>query len=252
MTTEPPRPTLLIARALLWLRPNGVPNVADKDSAQSTAIARRLTEIVRQEASAEGLEQSGQTSGTNFEDAVRDLLRGELPRVAPDVHWSVERGIPVDRFRQYRHLDEIAQLVDSDPTGLLRNALGTDYLVEPDVTVGRFDPLGVPILHASISCKWTIRSDRVQNARHEANVLIRHRRGRCPHIAVVTAEPQPSRLASISQGTGEIDCTYHLALPELREAVDEVGNARQKRALAELIANDRLADLSDLPSALIY
>jgi hypothetical protein len=26
---------------------------------------------------------------------------------------------------------------------------------------------GLPPLHAAISCKWTIRSDRVQNIRHE-------------------------------------------------------------------------------------
>jgi len=33
------------------------------------------------------------------------------------------------------------------------------------------------ILHASISCKWTIRSDRSQNTRTEALNLIRNRRG---------------------------------------------------------------------------
>jgi hypothetical protein len=84
-------------------------------------------------------------------------------------------------------------------------------------------PEGGPFLHAAVSCKWTIRSDRVQNIRHEANLLLRHRRGRAPHIVAVTAEPLPSRLASIAMGTGELDCVYHLVLDELREAVAECG-----------------------------
>ena len=183
---------------------------------------------------------------------MKGYLELAIPASAPAVLWTFGRNIPIDQFSQYRHLDDIAKIVKSDLTGLLRDALGTEYVIQPDVTVGRSDPLGVPYLHASVSCKWTIRSDRVQNARHEANVLIRHRRGRCPHIVVVTAEPLPSRLASIARGTGEIDCTYHLALPELVAAVKNVGNHLQCRVLDELVANGRLADLADLPDALLF
>ena len=86
----------------------------------------------------------------------------------------------------------------------------------------RNNPL--PLLHASISCKWTLRSDRAQNARSEALNLIRNRKGRLPHIAVVTGEPLPSRLASLALGTGDLDCVYHFALPELIESVAELGN----------------------------
>ncbi|MEI2422248.1 NgoMIV family type II restriction endonuclease, partial [Arthrospira platensis SPKY2] len=60
------------------------------------------------------------------------------------------------------------------------------------------------ILHASISCKWSIRSDRAQNTRTEALNLIRNRKGHTPHIVVVTAEPMPSRLASLALGTGDL------------------------------------------------
>ena len=76
---------------------------------------------------------------------------------------------------------------------------------------------GRPILHASISCKWTIRSDRVQAARTEALNLIRNRKGRLPHVVVVTGEPWPNRLAAIALGTGDIDCVYHFSLSELKE-----------------------------------
>ena len=35
----------------------------------------------------------------------------------------------------------------------------------------------------------------------------------------MTAEPAPSRLAAIALGTGDIDCVYHFALPELLDVL---------------------------------
>ena len=245
---SPDRQSLVLARAVLRVLPTGVPNTADKGSQPSKAIAGELIRLLLGDASVGGAAQAGQTSGSNFEDGVKEFLQVQLRALAPDVRWQFGRGTPINQARQYAHLAEVAKLVDGDQSGLLRDALGTEYVIRPDVTVERSDPPGFPILHASVSCKWTIRSDRVQNARHEANVLLRHRRGRAPHIVVVTAEPLPSRLASIARGTGEIDCTYHLALPELRVAVQRILNPdRQLQVLDELTANRRLADLSDLP-----
>src|SRR5262249_52921512 len=97
----------------------------------------------------------------------------------------------------------------------------------------------------------TIRSDRVQNIRHEANLLLRHRRGRAPHIVAVTAEPMPSRLASIAMGTGELDCVYHLVLNELRAAVAECGFKDKTDELDLLVKHGRLADMSELPPRLL-
>jgi hypothetical protein len=48
-------------------------------------------------------------------------------------------------------------------------------------------------------------------------------------------------------GTGDIDCVYHFALPELQEAVAGLGNEEQKEALETLIEGRRLRDISDLP-----
>jgi len=126
----------------------------------------------------------------------------------------------------------------------LAAALGGDYIIRPDIVIGR-KPLSdpeinrdknifgkevistltpmrkknyqspKPILHASISCKWTIRSDRYQNTRTEALNLIRNCKGKTPHISCVTAEPMPTRLASLAMGTWDIDCVYHMSLPEL-------------------------------------
>jgi len=68
-----------------------------------------------------------------------------------------------------------------------------------------------------------------------------------PHIVAVTFEPMPSRLASIAMGTGDVDCTYHGALYELMEAVQEIGNEDQADILNTLVGGHRLRDISDLP-----
>ena len=154
--------------------------------------------------------------------------------------------------------------------------IGNDYLVAPDVIIYRnlcedaeinhgksyVDASvatmadlrksngGKPILHASVSAKWTMRSDRAQNSRTEALNLIRNRKGHLPHIVVVTGEPLPSRLASLALGTGDLDCVYHFALYELLESVREYGaNGREDivETLENLIAGKRLKDISDLP-----
>ena len=106
---------------------------------------------------------------------------------------------------------------------------------------------GKPLLHASVSAKYTMRSDRAQNSRTEALNLIRNRKGHLPHIVVVTAEPMPNRLASLALGTGDIDCVYHFALYELIRAVKEVGSEDAAETLETLVQGRRLKDISDLP-----
>ena len=151
--------------------------------------------------------------------------------------------------------------------------LGNDYTVSPDVVISKLplDDAAInsqllfvddnvslmtsirkengakPVLHASISSKWTIRSDRSQNSRTEALNLIRNRKGRLPHIVVVTAEPMPSRIASIAMGTGDIDCVYHSMLYELVETINELDAEDAQEMLRIMIGGKRLKDISDLP-----
>jgi hypothetical protein len=165
--------------------------------------------------------------------------------------WSVSRRTVISDFEQYRHLAVLDLLVAADRTGTLEVATGGDYLVTPDVTVGVALPDGRPFLHAAISCKWTIRSDRVQNIRHEGVILTRHRRGRQPHIVTVTAEPLPSRLAAIARGTGEVDCVYHVAFDELVIATDLAEDPDQRRILDVLIAQERLMRFEELVATLL-
>ena len=174
-------------------------------------------------------------------------------------------------FAQYEHLAYLNALTQQNSQ--LAAALGNDYLVAPDVVVYRdlyedrvinAEQLivdgtvckmtdirksngGKPVLHASVSAKYTMRSDRAQNSRTEALNLIRNRKGHLPHIVVVTAEPMPNRLASLALGTGDIDCVYHFALYELLRAVKEVGSEDAVEILETLVQGKRLKDISDLP-----
>jgi hypothetical protein len=168
-------------------------------------------------------------------------------------------------------LAELTQVAARNPE--IAVLLGSDYVIAPDVLVVREpepDELinagelvvddtvalrsslrqrnnDLPILHASISCKWTLRSDRAQNARSEALNLIRNRKGRLPHIAVVTGEPLPSRLASLALGTGDLDCVYHFALPELIAGVQTLGIDDSANLVKIMVDGKRLKDISDLP-----
>ena len=190
-------------------------------------------------------DESGQTLGTGFENAVRDWINGELHRLTPDRGWMIGAE-KITAFAQYGHLQRVHELIDADETGTLSTELGTDYLIKPDITVGVTTD-GVPFLHAALSCKWTIRSDRVQNIRHEGVILTSRRRGRQPHIVTVTAEPLPSRLAAIARGTGEVDCVYHAALSVLRAVCPE---GKEGDILGELMSQGRLRALPELPETL--
>jgi hypothetical protein len=222
----------------------GKPNIADSASQTSVAIARSIFEslgIAREST------EPGQTLGTLFEGAIRDLLRRTIPALAPHRTFVIGSE-PITAFAQYDHLARLSALIaEADPDGTIRSEIGTDYVIRPDVTVGlQVGVLGPPFLHAAVSCKWTIRSDRVQNIRHEGVVLTRHRRGRQPHVVTVTAEPLPTRLASIARGTGEVDCVYHVGLDVLYGVVrDEVGGI-EFDTLDELVEQDRLRPLDVL------
>jgi NgoMIV restriction enzyme len=188
-----------------------------------------------------------------------------------DAQKDFKKLIKIAQFEQYQHLIAIAEAAEKHPE--LAASLGSDYIIKPDIVIFRQavddDEInqvvtlvdsslallsslrkingGFPIMHASVSCKLTIRSDRSQNSRSEALNLIRNRRGKLPHVVVVTAEPLPSRLASIALGGGDIDCVYHFALPELRETVKELDHGDSEEALNIMISGKRLKDISDLP-----
>lgn len=226
----------------------GAPNVSDSGSRISTVIGDKLLELL--ELPRPGFVQS-HSPGDKLERAVADHLRSALAELSPDESWEVKHSDnDLTGFAQYRHLEDLAEAIRQDESGSLRIVVGGDYLVKPDVTVARRRDSGPPVLHASVSCKWTLRSDRAQNARTEARGLLRHRKGRAPHIVVVIAEPLPSRLASLGLGTGDFDAIYHVCFDELLSAVEAVGSKKEKTNLDVLVRGDRLRDYNRLASVL--
>lgn len=264
----------LLESGLLTIDKKGIPSNADSSSRLSiniaSGIAIRLMARIQEKT-------AGQTSGAKFEQICMQYISDTFPmlqNLRPGKWHIVKLGnrnsVKTSSFAQYEHLEYLYNLTKNDAK--LAASMGNDYMVAPDVVIYRETESdmsinseltvidesvchltdirekngGKPILHASISAKWTMRSDRAQNSRTEALGLIRNRKGRTPHIVVVTAEPLPSRIASLALGTGDIDCIYHFALYELVEAVEAIGAEDSKELLKILINGKRLKDISDL------
>ena len=253
------------------------PNFADVSSRSSVTIANAIVESIGF-VNRTGSRITGQTAGALFEKITTEFIQDAFESIShlrPGQWEYLTTRTQISNFAQYRHLENLASLVSNNQA--LSAALGHGYIVTPDIVVARYpvardevnasqtlldgseyaqltpflaanraEPL--PLLHASVSCKWTIRSDRSQNTRTEALNLIRNRKGNLPHILAVTAEPLPMRIASLALGTGDIDCVYHFALNELRQACQSIPQAEDQAEMLEImIAGDRLRDISDLP-----
>ena len=265
----------LLREGVLTIDKNGVPSNADKSSKLSINIALGIANRLMAETHDKSV---GQTSGAKFEQLNMEFLTNTFPKLQnlrPGA-WHITKlgnrnSMKTSSFAQYEHLEYLNRLTAYDRK--LAASMGNDYMVAPDVVVYREtvsdeeinnaqvfvdDTVctmadlrkkngGLPILHASVSAKWTMRSDRAQNSRTEALNLIRNRKGNLPHIVVVTGEPMPARIASLALGTGDIDCVYHFALYELVEAVKEIGAEDALERLNVLIDGKRLKDISDLP-----
>jgi hypothetical protein len=221
------------------------PNLADVGGAESLRITGEIYRSMGiEQRSDRSLDESTGGSGESgavLERRIAADLLSALQRHAPNRGWQVTRQGLASDYVQFEHLRALQQLFDSHPP--LRATVGRDYQVRTDVHVGVLNPddaFAKLFLHAAISCKWTIRSDRVQNVRHEFATLVRNRRGRLPHLVLVTAEPLPSRLISIARGTGEVDTVYHLLHDELDAAVAEVATRTQREHWAELVEQRRI------------
>lgn len=265
-----------LLNSILTINRDGVVSNADSSNRASKEIAKGIAEQLQAETVEE--RSAGQTSGSKFENICAGFVKntflnlGHLRPGVWDVHQVSGRNrLEIAQYEQFAHLVALDKAAKDNPE--LAAALGSDYTITPDIVVVRAaeedssinapaflvddsvtklaslrkENGGLPLLHASISCKWTIRSDRAQNSRSEALNLIRNRKGRLPHVVVVTGEPTPSRLASIALGTGDIDCVYHFALYELQATVKALGMDDAADLLSVMVDGKRLKDISDLP-----
>ncbi len=267
-----------ICERLLRIRRNtskgDYPNNADGDSKISVKLAWGIVKQICHNPVIGNL--SGQTAGKLFEEITKDYIEKSLnliQHLRPGKwHYFIE--VPISNFEQYKDLYEVE--IELKKNKNLAPTFGHDYIIKPDIIISRegvadseinkhkkiidekdkianLTPMRAEntgsskhILHASISCKWTLRSDRAQNIRTEAFNLIRNRKGRLPHIIAITAEPTLTRIASLALGTGDIDCVYHFALNELITSVKEIEDESQMDMLNMLIEGRRLRDISDL------
>ena len=258
-----------ICRDVLRQNASGIPNNADGDSSASVRLGKGIVDNIGIQVKVGKL--AGQTAGKRFEEATMDFLRDAfslLSHLRPG-EWQFSLGGNIRDYEQYLHLSDVRKVVDEHKELL---TIFGDYIVKPDIVVCRkpvpdskinesevlltddgtavHTPLRLAnseadIMHASISCKWTIRSDRSQNARTEGLNLVRNRKGKTPHIVVVVGEPLPGRIASLAYGTGDIDCIYHFALRELTDAASDSDS--ETELLKTLVTGRRLRDISDLP-----
>lgn len=265
----------LLSKGVLTVDSKGIPSNADSSSKLSISIAKGISDQLMAETHDKIV---GQTSGAKFEQVNMQFLSETFPHLQNlrPGRWHIVKlgnrsSIKTSSFAQYEHLEYLSKLTETDAK--LAASMGNDYMVAPDVVIYRETVTdseintpfvivddsvstlsdirakngGLTILHASVSAKWTMRSDRAQNSRTEVLGLIRNRKGHLPHIVVVTGEPLPSRLASLALGTGDIDCIYHFALYELIKAVNASGAEDSIEMLNILISGKRLKDISDLP-----
>jgi hypothetical protein len=264
-----------VCQQAIFLKSGDIPSIADVSSLISKRLSRGILERIGADVSV--LPVKGQTAGKRFEDVTLTFLQQSfalLYHLRPG-QWQFTVQGDIAAFAQYKHMAELSELIKTSRE--LRTVLG-DYMVKPDIIISRlpvqdneinqeqtivapdqhpfYTPMRgrnnqTPILHASISCKLTLRSDRSQNARTESLNLIRNRKGHTPHIVVVTAEPMPSRIASLALGTGDLDCVYHFALHELMDTVNDLHDESAADSLNIMVNGGRLRDIADLPFDLV-
>ena len=192
----------------LTLTKVGVASNADTSSRGSKAIAGKIVDILVDEHHhiVNTVDKiSGQTLGKQFELLTMEFLQETFPHLQNlrPGQWSIlqlgnNNRLKTSDFEQYEHLAYLSELTAENAQ--LAAALGNDYLVAPDVVIYRdlYDDSeinsvqcvvdgdvskmadirkangGKPLLHASVSAKYTMRSDRAQNSRTEALNLMYH------------------------------------------------------------------------------
>ncbi|MFY1664557.1 NgoMIV family type II restriction endonuclease [Pseudomonas sp. Pseu.R1] len=163
----------------------GMPSNSDRTHSRSVAIAQGV--FGRMLTNSTGVPITGCASEHSFESLCAAFIRDtflKLNHLRPgdwDVHQvSGRRRLEIAKYEQYAHLVALDRAAKADRE--LAAALGSDYTITPDIVVARAlerdasinrheclvdDSVstraslraaagGLPLLHASVSCKWTI------------------------------------------------------------------------------------------------
>jgi len=263
------------------------PNFADGDSELSIALAEGVLNRVSSECVSTLPAEEAAAGTGRFAKSVEDYLSAcflRLEHLRPG-NWkftTTQRGGSISVYDQHGHPNADEQLTGENSE--IATLLEKDCYIGADILVGRApvsdeqinasekllgpcdriasltrlrernistdgngeacDSSMPQILHAMISCKWTLQSDKAQT---EAFNLMCKGDGRSLRAVVVTMEPLPRRIASITLGMRDIDCVYHATLYELIAAAEDDEQSDAYGFLKELVDARRLRDISDLP-----
>lgn len=277
-------PAAFVTDLLGW-RPNGHANTSDVNDVQSRTLGAAVLEVLGIRPGTSGAEDPG--------SAVEMAVQRHLSQLRPDLeiersrasaefsqyqHLSVFKAfaknvrplpevlMPMrvlvsevqDHGLRERLAHSLAQATEQlrardDALDALRNQMPEESLLKVDLTIGEPRVGEASRLCVAVSSKWTLRTDRAQDCLSQGAKLVSLRRGPMPHYAVLTAEPRPNMLKILADGSGSLDCVYHLHLPALAEAVDRVAETSRAgsdwppaRTFRRLISQGRLRDYDDL------
>lgn len=238
----------LIDNKIITINESGIPSNASFKNPQSVEIAKSIAKQLKAQ---EAPRLTRNESKMRFNEAVAKFTENSLKAISDDI-WTISHlgSKKLWNYAQYEHLG----IINRD----LLPYLGADYKISPDIVISRKTDISKsintlrkqlnnraktnhkPVLHAAIFVDSDFRTEAIN--------LINKRSGCCPKIVVVTIEPLPS---NIVLETGEIDCVYHFALPELIRAVKQLDDIERFQELDSLVQSNRLKDISELPFDLL-
>jgi hypothetical protein len=250
--------------------PKQQPDIEDGRNRKRRRIVKRMIEAMG-EAQTNPIKKAGQTKAV-FEAMVADFLKNtflRLRHLRPGRWHIVTNPNKIAQFEQFQHIQHLRDFLKTQPDA--EADLGGACIFWPDLVISRepeqdevlngaddsivcrkvaqYSPLRQTnnrhhLIHASISCKWTAWSDPSQTTRTETINLMRNRNCSIGHTIVITAEPLSGPIGSIAYGANDLQCIYHIALPELLSAY---ADEESDDDLSVLVKNQRLRDISDLP-----
>src|SRR3989304_1091233 len=116
--------------------PKGYPNFADGSNKSSRAIAWGIVRRLGCEVQEETIKE--QTAGERFEIFTKDFLQeafNALQHLRPGEWHYTTIQTAISGFEQYEHLADLEKIVWKNNE--LASVLGGDYIVKPDIVIGR-------------------------------------------------------------------------------------------------------------------
>ena len=113
------------------------PNFADGDSRASREIAWGIVNRLKPVDTYQPV--SSQTKGTKFENITASFIEEvfKLLRHIRPGNWFYSTRYAISQFDQYEHLEHLDKFKKSAEDPLLASALGEDYIIRPDIVIGR-------------------------------------------------------------------------------------------------------------------